>query len=481
MKSNRKGIALLWVVLTSALILVAILGISMRVVPQKKVENSREYTQRALAVAESGMAAITYDLRTDTLAPSASGPVVLKSYLQSLSVGGSYDSTPVNYDSGAVASGYDSTYQVRIKKTSTGYTFYSLGTVAKPGSTPLARQAITVQYSGNFPLGTYALLSTTTIDLHNGDVIGSVFANTSVTIRDSNGLTGGAAYAGLRGTLDLDPSVPSGGNTNPLISLPNNIITLQIAEWQKFLSGLSPYDGKTVGKTVDYPDTSTPEVKSFLRYSQLILDTGPVTGPVTQTAFETYLNALKDYSTVPGVPQQAGARYLAGFMGKGTLMYYITGGKKGMDSMDLNGLEGTFIIEGDLKLTSQTTIGVDPSVDPNGSYRTAVLVNNGSVTVAAGGASINGLLYINSPTGTAISFTGAGGFTLHGSIVTYSGGIVQKSNGGASKSDATYTFAQNRIYQDYLQESIEEASGSQVSPVPSSWQQISYDRFLAMQ
>ena len=472
MKSNRKGIALLWVVLTSALILVAILGISMRVVPQKKVENSREYTQRALAVAESGMAAITYDLRTDAPAPSASGPVVLKSYLQSLSVGGSYDSTPVNYDSGAVASGYDSTYQVRIKKTSTGYTFYSLGTVAKPGSTPLARQAITVQYSGSFPLGTYALLSTTTIDLHNGDVIGSVFANDSVTIRDSNGLTGGAAYTGPQGTLDLDPSVPSGGNTNQTISLPN-IIPLQITEWQKFLSGESPYDGKTV----DYPDTST--ASNFWVHSFILSYLGP--GPVTQTVFETYLKALKDPSTVLDVALQPAARYLAGFMGKETLMYYITGGKKGMDSMDLNGLEGTFIIEGDLKLTSQTTIGVDPSVDPNGPYRTAVLVNNGSVTVAAGGASINGLLYINSPTGTAISFTGAGGFTLHGSIVTYSGGIVQKSNGGASKSDATYTFAQNRTYQDYLQESIEKASGSQVSPVPSSWQQISYDRFLAMQ
>ena len=158
MKSRRKGIALLWVVLTSVLVLVAILGISMKVVPQKKVENARAYTLRALAVAESGLADTPYKVRTDT---------VLKLTLQSLSSGQSYDSHYVPYNSGvATTNPHDSTYRVIVKKTAAGYTFYSLGTVysrsgtyasssstVEPTAAALARQAITVTYNGSFTVG----------------------------------------------------------------------------------------------------------------------------------------------------------------------------------------------------------------------------------------------------------------------------------------------------------------------------------------
>ena len=474
MKSRRKGIALLWVVLTSVLVLVAILGISMKVVPQKKVENARAYTLRALAVAESGLADTTYKVRTDT---------ALKLTLQSLSSGQSYDSHYVPYNSGvATTNPHDSTYRVIVKKTAAGYTFYSLGTVysrsgtyasssstVEPTAAALARQAITVTYNGSFTVGEYALLTEGAIDVHNGTVNGSVFANTSVDVRANGAVLTGMAYC--PGTFIGVPADQREPNVRT-IDIPAIPLDSYRQEWTAFVNGTGHYATDTYPDTTSlYPDTSTASVKAFI---QGYIHT--LSGAAPQGEFDNFFSALQ-------TSNDPGAVYLRKYLRDGILTFDIKPAPNdGQGVVDFGPLysstnpslvlQGTIVIEGNLKLTGNAVIGVEP-------LKTALLVTGGvSITASGNTASqVNGLLYIEGTwgqvSGTPLSFDGGGGFQCNGSVVaTDSLGLIQLRS-----SNVVVTFQKNAIYASQIQGSLEDQL-SRVSPVPSSWRQISYDAFL---
>ena len=467
MKSNRKGIALLWVVLVSALIFVAILGISMRVVPQKKVENSREYAQRALAVAESGLADITYKLRTDT---------VLQSTLQHLEIGESYDLGDAGYNSGAAATGQnDSTYHVVIKKTgTTGYSFYSLGTVG-PTSTPLARQAITVQYSGNFPIGEYGLLSQTSIHMQGGSIQGNVYANDVIMgNKNANGVAPTfmdpfTAYAPVQGGSIV--GVPEGHFAYvSAISVPKFTTTrfdTYRGYWKDFLEGTGFYDGSPAHVAAGYPNTSPTTVHSWITTTL-----GVTSGPAYQSTkvgnttfgFDVFFSAIQAAIKSGDISSPAG--YLSTFLSKGTMVYDILPSASNKP-VDLGSsyasapfLEGTVLIEGDLQLDGGAQIGVDAS-------KTAILVT-GTVNVSAGQSTLNGLLYIDSTDDKALSIKGSGGLAVTGSIVAQ-GGIELRSNG------LSVIYHQNDVYDTEIKGNLSQFA---LNAEPSSWRQISYDAFL---
>jgi hypothetical protein len=472
MNLKRKGIALLWVVLASTLILVGIVGMSMKVVPQKKIENSRQYTQRALAVAESGLAETTYKFRT--------GQLTLDN--------NRYDSKYVAYNSGVATTGQsDSTYRVIITKTATGYTFYSLGTLysqsgayTSPSAeepagemgeiTPLARQAITVRYSESLPIGKYALFTSDSINVQNGTVNGDVFANVSITVGNSGKLLGTAycpsdAGIGGKGIDDSQKDYNVRETDFPKIKLDK-----YQQYWDDFLNGTGVYDGTHAG----YPNTQRPDVRDlFKRY--LGITAFDVSHP---PAFQSTPdgNGFDSFFTQVKTGTDTGSKYLRGFLPNGTMVYDVQPsidrqGRQGTDVVFNQEpyksnpyLEGTLIIEGNLSLTSDgVTLG-----DPARPQLTAVLVT-GAVDVG-NVVSINGLLYIEGVQkqgNESLSFNGAGNLTCTGSIVA-KGGIKINSD------KLTITYHQNNMYDTEISPQVSQGG---LSPVASSWQQISYDDF----
>jgi len=406
----------------------------MKVVPQKKIENSREYTQRALAVAESGLALTTYKLRTDT--PPAPGGIT--DVLQNSS-SHSYNSGVVPYNSGA-GSGNDSAYQVVIKPASSGYIFYSLGTVG-PTLAPLARQAVSVQYSADFGFGDYALYSEKKIDLQNGTLNGSVYSN---LVKIQNGTVNGTAYY-----TDPTSSWPSGTTTRLVANV--SFPTIDIAKykdlWIAFVTGSAPYNGSDT----NYPNTSISPLKPF------ITQYFPTTGPASESSIDNFWTAMAGNSLAAVTLRSPEYRE--------KLVFYIEPGKLNSNPYtSAPFLEGTIIVKGDLDLTGGAVIG-----DPARPSKTALLMEDGAVTVGAGGATINGFLYI---AGTAkhgndpmLSCKATGGLTVNGSIVA-NGTISAGSNG------LEVTWKPNDVYQD-MQKGV-----PPLNAVPSSWRQISYDAFL---
>jgi len=467
---HRKGVALLWVVLASALILVAVMGISMRIVPQKQVANATNYSERALAVAESGLAKTTYLLRTSTDIQTA------------LQASSKYDSGVKGFNSGVMTddSTYDSTYRVIIivKPVANGYTFYALGTYGTGGSV-LARQAISVQYSINFPFGKYALYSEKKIDLQTGIISGDVYGN-NITIKNGKVTEGKAYYT------DPLSSVPSEIPSQQVaqVSFPTIDMNKYRAQWKAFLNGDAPYDGSP-----GYPNTKNADVHGFIistlggSAGGLIVDVdGKYSGPAYQSTtvgsgtnkttvgFEEFFRQLRTGSTADAAYLNPAAYYLYPYLGQGKLIFDVrpntSGGEVDFNDAQLFSgapyLEGVVIVEGDLKLSSNNLqIGVNPS-------KTAVLVS-GMCTVG-NAATINGFLYIagegkhgNDP---LLSCKASGGLTVNGSIVAK--GTISAGSAGLS-----VTWKANDVYNENLVDIVPAPSA-----VPSSWRQISYDAFL---
>jgi len=454
-RKKREGVALIWVVLMSALILVSIIGISIKVVPEKQILNARAYSQRVLAVAETGLAKVVYQIRTDE---------GLQTSLASLATGSNI-TVESDFDSGIPS--VTSAYKVEIvKEPSDEYSFYSMGVVYK-GSTKteanvIARKVIKVKYAGYFPFGDYALFSCGGIDAQNGTVDGSIFANEYIDFTHAD-LTG-TAYCPANDFTGI-PEDQQNANCKET-SFPSVDLDKYKALWTAFLNGSFPYcgptdiDGDGNVDNPDYPNTLTPKVHTYI-FNKL----KTTSDPATQDDFESFFDDLRNLTSLE-------AAYLSSFLNSGKLIYYIkpTHG----DTVTINGalyqtapfLEGVMIVEGKLDLAGGAQIGVDP-------YKTSILVTK-TVDVGAGGATIKGFLYImnsdkhgNEP---ALSIKATGSFTCEGSIVAI-GGISLNSNFLDIK------WRENEIYETEIKPDITEGLEPKLSPVPSSWQEVSYDKF----
>jgi len=450
MGKNRKGMALITVVLIAALFLISIIGISAKVISDKKVSNARAHSQRALAVAETGLANVVQRIRTD------------EDVKEQLASGNNYDSGEVPYDSGI--SSVDSTYRVKIVGIDDGYTFYSLATIcSKTNGNVLARKVITVEYSGDFPISDFGLFSASNIKIQNGTVDADIFANTSIYVREDDELVG-TAYCSTPGGITGGLSEDKENYNCRTIPFPEIVLDPYKDLWIAFLNGYYPYDGTVEG----YPNTGYSEALGDIHaYIQSKLHT--TSDAATQTDFESFFVDIKNQD-----PTSPEAAYLGSFINSEdcTLIYYIKPDEH-KDTVTIGGdlyssppfLEGIVIIEGNLDLVGGAQVGVDP-------YKTSILVT-GTVDVGAGGATINGLLYIIGTTkhgnDPALSVKGTGGLTCNGSIVAQ--GTINLN------SQLTVTWKQNKIYEEEIKTSIEEGQESKLSPVPSSWEEISYEEF----
>jgi hypothetical protein len=454
MGKNRKGMALITVVLIAALFLISIIGISAKVITEKKVSNARAHSQRALAVAETGLADTVQKVRTD------------EGLKETLAGGGGYDPGEEEYESGI--SSVTSTYRVKIVPDSDGYNFYSLGTVKTSGNDVLERKVITVKYSGNFPISDFGLFSASNIKVQNGTVNADIFANTSIDFRNDDELNG-TAYCptpgGITGGLSDDKKNYNCRN----IDFPEVDLDQHKALWEAFLNGEYPYNG-TLDEFTDpdgdeesnYPNTGYSEAWGDI-HAYIVGKLYTTSEAATQSNFESFFSDIKNLTS----PEAA---YLGSFINKGTLVYYIKPDEH-KDTVTINGnlygsppfLEGIVIIEGNLDLVGGAQIGVDP-------YKTSILVTV-TVDVGAGGATINGLLHIegvgthgNDP---ALSIKGTGGLVCNGSIVAK--GTINLN------SQLTVTWERNKIYEEEIKPGVEEGQESNLSPDPSSWKEISYE------
>lgn len=266
---KRRGMALIYIVLISALVLVSIIGIAIKVVPETKIIASQSASQRAFLAAESGLSQVLFNLRNDGVVPSGSSNEAI-SYLKFQDIVNADTNTnpkpsfllseePITL-SEASATPYV-TYQVKIVKQagipptpqnqliSMTLDIYSLGTVYDSRSeiNVLARKVIfsTVKYIGSKNL-TLGILAGGNIDFSgSSNVVGDVFANGSIT--NSGGGSDyrvyGSAFSAAGGSIP-DGTAQYGQYTGVA---PINIASL-FAPYTKdlawaFKTGAYPYNG----------------------------------------------------------------------------------------------------------------------------------------------------------------------------------------------------------------------------------------------
>jgi len=230
---KRKGMALITVVLIAALFLISIIGISAKVITEKKVSNARSSSERALVTSETGLSQILFNLRnTDFTDPGSTAPL---GNLEYLTVGGARNiaSNGSGYVLSLSEHSYSEstdkpfvTYSVKIKKIDGGtwdpdnpsedpinvsLAIYSLGMVYSDSSKAevLARRVISTECDAVFSIGTtsslidYGILAGGNIEFkgHATEEGGDIFANGNITSDGSTDrVTDGEAYA--HGAID---------------------------------------------------------------------------------------------------------------------------------------------------------------------------------------------------------------------------------------------------------------------------------------
>jgi len=435
LKHKRKGVALVWVILMAALVLVTIVGISIKVVPEKQILNARSYSQRALEGAETGIDETLYNLRNNKIKlPTPTVPYSSTKTYQS--------ATPPTI-----------VYEVKVQEEISGeYTFYSLGTVKNPSTDEiLARKAIKVVYSGySLPKG-FALYSYTSISFKNSNsvnITGSIFANDSLDLKNVN--INGAAYLSHNGILgDTKGANISGGihTDSPEINFPKIDVQSYIDKANAFRDVLkAPYDGSVS----EYPNLN---ISNRAAYVAGVIQ-GYLGAPLN---YSDMVNVFKFYDDVmkPGgdiITKLNGLEIGQLQLNAKNIVYYVEADKINKDGT--YPVTGTIIIDGDLLINGNITIG-----DPNHPENTAVIVR-GNVNFAGGTANINGLLYIAG----GGKFTGNGTFNCNGSVIAEG----EISVGG----NVDVNFHENNVPIEYPV-----PLGVNLQPVASSWREISYDDF----
>lgn len=446
---HRKGIALVWVILMSALLLVAIVSISIRLIPEKQILNARAHTERALSVAETGLAELIGKTRTET--------GTIEEHLQE---GETYEiSSSPYYDSGNPA--VNTQYKAKIVSEGNGvYGFYSLGEVRDKNGNLLARKVVKVRYTGDLPpLDEYAIFTAGGIDAQNGTINGNIFANAFIDFK--NATLNGDAFVH---TTDVDIKNINGDIYTNQTQIPFPPLDLQKYKdlWKAFLNGTAPFDGSNP----DYPNTSIPFMQLYL--SQKFPGLNATGEAATLAQFESFFADLRSSMAIAPLT-------LRGYMDH--LVYYVKPTNPNKKDITLTGalyqtppyLEGTLIIDGNLTLAGGAVIG-----DPTDCWNTSILVN-GTVDVGAGGATLYGLLYVlgtgkhgNDP---VFSVKTTGGFTCVGSIVAL-------GNVNLNSTQLSITWGENRIYMEELRDLMGDEIEFTLVPDPSSWVELPYDESL---
>jgi hypothetical protein len=526
--------ALITVVLISALVFASIIGITMKVVPENKMVAARSSSQRASTAAETGLSQVLFNLRNADFAGGTTAPPASDEYLDILDVRNiaQYpEHTAFAYGETTVPGGTGTpyvTYSAKIEKTSgaafdpddiatavpTTLAIYSLGTIYdKQNGTVLARKAILTECGVLFGAKSdvsleYGLVSGGTIKFIGGSnrvFHGDIYAGGNITKNSAGGSTivlDGTAYAG--GSVDsgivpvTDPPSYQEGVPSPSDSIDEMNARLN-AKYSKtlataFRDGTAPYDGS---------DSNYPTTKRD------VLGLTPVDTAILNNIFDSYLGDPTDFAKVASlytdlesgkirddngaglsVPGKAWVNALMDPDYRELIVCYYNGNVTKKELGDVGWkLGGGLIIEGSLTVNSSGTINPDP--DPNQSPpdpNPLVLRVMGNVDLGGGGT-LNGNIYASGENKSSNKKIGVGNFTLNGYLFTALvwdidvGGAFTCNGSLITKGNIDLNGTTNITYIDRGLGELSIPVGSReitANALPSTWKVVSYDEFVAV-
>jgi cytoskeletal protein CcmA (bactofilin family) len=487
---KRKGIALITVLLISALVFSSIVAVVLKVVPEKAMSNAQSASQRALTAAEACISQIAFDLRNSDIGNNVINPPSAYHYLTINDVK-KIVKNPVGYvftpEKGEVqfTPSPDTFYVAKIKRISKGDVdqwdpdigldgdkivyigVYALAKVKQNGNV-VAQKAVYTEMAVSYHKKTkqtditppnsavfqYGIFSGSDIAFNGNaqEVAGNVFADGNIDLGPAKGKIriaydplygGGSAYAVGSITGKGVAEVGAYYGQNP-IEFPMLNIPYYQALAQAFKTGQKPYDGTVQ----DYPKTNDPVILAII---QNYLGTGAnSTLNQISTFYNDLVNKTGAFAGLDPIKWQQLKTNAK------NIVYYIDG------DVHISGnvkLQGTIVINGNLIINGNSTVDNDGAL--------AMLVN-GNVELANGNALLKGIFY------TTGSFTGNGTFDCYGAIVSK----------GAVNLNGTY-----RVYYrpvDMKNLSIVGTPGNNGSVTniitaceqqPNAWREISVDDF----
>ena len=486
---KRKGIALITVVLISALIFSMIVAVVLKVVPEKAMSNAQSASQRALTAAEACISQIAFDLRNSDIGNNVINPTYAYHYLTINDVK-KIVKNPVGYvftpEKGEVqfTPSPDTYYLAKIKRISKGDAdqwdpdmgldgdktvyigVYALASVKQNGNV-VAQKAVYTEMAVTYHKKTtptdvippnsevfkYGIFSGSDIAFNGNaqEVAGNVFANGNIDLGPAAGKIriaydptygGGSAYAVGSITGKGVAEVGAYYGQNP-IEFPMLNIPYYQALAQAFKTGQKPYDG-TVS---EYPNTND---TSVIEVIQRYLGAGPSS---TLNQISTFYNDLVNKTGAFAGLDPIKWQQLK--TNAKNIVYYIDGDAHINSNVKL---QGTIVINGNLDMNGCSELDNDGAL--------ALLVN-GNVDHGNGNATLNGIFY------TTGSFTGNGSFVCNGAIVSH------------NKIDLNGEFTINYKPVDMGNLVIEPTPGEEGSEnvvdaceqSPNAWREISVDDF----
>lgn len=500
----RKGVALITVVLVSALIFAAVVGISAKVMSENSMVAAASVSQRALAGAETGLSQVLFNVRNTDFVANTTIPAGYSSaayltidQMRSLCSGSAgYVVIRPETQVPGTATPYV-TYQVKVKKAS-GDTWspdnqptsdthnvvldvYSMGTAyaSSDKAVVLGRKVIMASYA--VAVGTSSSSQPQTLKLGilvGGDlnfsgssqVTGDVFANGNITNKGGgNGnRVDGAAYAG--GSVDPNGVSTTRQGSMPTYDIAGHFSALTPTLAWNFKQGAAPYDGSVPG----YPDTRGPQIQNIIK--AYLPGSSQTSGDTLQNIHAFYNDLMNGSgSSFVALKRDYPGQYEALRAGAKNIAYYSTSGMTfngstvsdfGDSSRGYLSFGGVLILGGNLAIESNGTIG-------NSALYDLTMVVNGSATFkGAGSATFNGLLYVKGNL-TAEDETGkdktTGSFHINGALVT-EGTMNVKGNSSIVYHDVGL----NTITIDNTTQTNRVTSANMGA---SSWKETSYDAF----
>ena len=528
---KRKGVALISVILIGALVFASIIGIVLKVVPEKNISVARVSSERALSAAEDAIARVYFELINANLKdgsiniPTDMGfPYLSTNKISQLASLGPEDQ-PVDFGEYDHSTNPYTTFWVKIKRLDTNGTWdpreanintdgqkiihvaiYALGTVYRGNSRNsgvAARKAIETEMDitynktsyinegtdpyhkdpkpgSNQGVFNYALCSGVDINFAgNSQVIkGDIRTNGNITNQNKKvRVKDGSAYA----SGSIDDGIVSNENKkhegyDTINPWPELSLDYYQSLYNNFLTGEYPYNGSPVLNS---------------KGEQIIENEVPLYYPDTSNeAIQGIINTYLNDPTITNPLDRIEKFYSDLQKGEGSfgsslplylvedwislrdrakfILYYIDGDVHVNSNKTLS---GTFVINGDLRINGNYTINSDGSL--------AFLVS-GNIIKANGNAEVNGFLYAD------------GGLSLGTGSFTVNGGIVTKETINVSGSiDVTYSPMYDTMLSSIEGEPGEDIPGSEgyeelveskidyverhSSP---SWKEISYDEFI---
>lgn len=486
---NKKGFALITVIFIGALIFTSIMGMYIRLVPERNIFVNRVSIKRALSAVEACINQINFDLRNADFKNNKILPENVFHYLSINDIKNIIKNLPgyvIELDEIEFSTNPYVTYKAKIIRKILGkeneFTgifdpdevlyngnsadlnvyigIYAIGNVYRDNtkSDLIARKAIysevevvyrkeisIIRIPGNSDAVNYAIFSGTNI-IYNGDaqtVNGDIYANGMIDLGKPKKVRvkNGTAYA--HGSITGNGIAENGAYANiPEKPFPMLNKNYYINLAYNFKNGLYPYDGTEP----NFPNTNYSEIINII-YTYL--------GSNNYSEINNIKIFYNDLKNKTGLFTNLDNNKWLDLKNKArNIVYYIQGNTHIAGNFEA---EGTFVIDGDLIINANSEIR-----NPGG---LAFLVD-GDINRANGTAYMEGLFY---STG---SLTGQGTFDLKGGIITK--GSVDL-NGNFNITYVPMTEMDTLSIETEIQ--TQSISITKAEITSSSWREISIDEF----